>query len=66
MNCPACASKRLHAPGDWSQHPYAGHGFASGQGWTHPDLAPVPQDGAVTRQISGEVAGEAAPAGGKE
>jgi len=29
------------------------------------DLAPVPQDGAVTRQISGEVAAEAAPVEGK-
>lgn len=28
------------------------------------DLAPVPQDGAATRQISGEVAEEAAPVGG--
>ena len=39
--CPACANKRLHAPEDWAQHPYAGHGFAAGQGWTHPDLEPI-------------------------
>ena len=39
--CPACESKRLHAPEDWARHPYAGHGYASGQGWTHPDLEPV-------------------------
>jgi len=38
--CPACESKRVHGPIDWAQHPYAGHGYASGQGWTHPDLAP--------------------------
>lgn len=42
MNCPACESKRLHGPIDWAQHPYAGHGYVSGQGWTHPDLAPLP------------------------
>lgn len=41
MNCPACESKRLHGPIDWAQHPYAGHGFVPGQGWTHPDLMPL-------------------------
>lgn len=80
--CPACANKRLHAPEDWGQHPYAGHGFAAGQGWSHPDLSSagaithgrdccctgcvqdrqVPAS-AATPQISGEVSGEAAPAG---
>ena len=64
--CPACESKRLHTTEDWAQHPYAGHGYVPGHGWTHPDLANGTQAGAVTRQISGEVAGEAAPVGGKE
>jgi hypothetical protein len=41
MNCPACESKRLHGPIDWAQHPYAGHGYVPGHGWTHPDLEPV-------------------------
>jgi hypothetical protein len=64
-NCPACTEKRAHAPDDWKLHPYAGHGYASGQGWTHPDLAHGTQAGVVSqRQISGEVAGvKAAPAG---
>jgi len=57
--CPACSNKRLHAPEDWAQHPYAGHGYASGQGWTHPDLIPAlhAAGAASQRQISGEVAG---------
>ena len=40
-SCPACSEKRVHANEDWAQHPYAGHGYVSGQGWTHPDLEPV-------------------------
>ena len=39
--CPACTEKRVHANEDWKLHPYAGHGYASGQGWTHPDLEPA-------------------------
>jgi hypothetical protein len=62
--CPACTNTRLHGPADWAQHPYAGHGYQSGQGWSHPDLATGTQAGAVTSQISGEV-GAAAPVGGK-
>ena len=62
--CPACESKRLHGPIDWAQHPYAGHGYVPGHGWTHPDLAPVPQDGAAASQISGEVTDAAAPVKG--
>jgi hypothetical protein len=66
MNCPACASNRVHAPGDWARHPYAGHGFQAGQGWTHQDLAPAPDAGAaITSKISGEISGAAAPAEGK-
>src|SRR4030095_1940644 len=41
MNCPSCAAKRTHTPEDWALHPYAGHGYAQGQGWTHPDLNPT-------------------------
>jgi hypothetical protein len=41
MNCHACAAKRLHEPSDWALHPYAGHGFQKGQGWSHPDLNPA-------------------------
>ena len=64
--CPACTEKRVHATEDWKQHPYAGHGYVKGQGWTHPDLAGVPQDaGAAASQISGEVTDAAAPVGGK-
>lgn len=36
--CPACSEKRVHTPEDWKNHPYAGHGFVHGHGWTHPDL----------------------------
>jgi hypothetical protein len=56
--CPACTEKRLHATADWSHHPYAGHGYQNGQGWSHPDLAHRPQAaGAETSLgiISGEV-----------
>ena len=42
--CPACESKRLHTPEDWAQHPYAGHGYVPGHGWTHPDLEPVKEE----------------------
>ena len=41
MNCPACDSKRLHAPEDWEYHPYAHHGW-NGSSWTHPDLDQQP------------------------
>lgn len=52
-DCPACWARRLHAPEDWAHHhPYAGHGYQSGQGWSHPDLP-----GAVS--LGG---GDAAPA----
>jgi len=40
--CPACTEKRLHDTTDWSFHPWAGHGFQNGQGWSHPDLANKP------------------------
>ncbi len=43
--CSACAAKRTHTPDDWALHPYAGHGYAQGQGWTHPDLALRESDG---------------------
>ncbi len=66
MTCPACAAKRRHTPEDWAHHPYARHGYAAGQGWTHPDLAHGTQAGAATPQISGEVRGKAAPAGGEK
>ena len=36
--CPACIAKLRHTPEDWKNHPYAGHGYQSGQGWSHPDL----------------------------
>jgi hypothetical protein len=38
--CPACHFKRLHTPADWQYHPYAGHGYQQGQGWSHRDLEP--------------------------
>ena len=66
MMCPACTEKRVHAAEDWAQHPYARHGFAAGQGWTHPDLIPALHGtgAASQRQISGEVAeAKVAPAG---
>lgn len=67
MNCPACIEKRVHTPGDWVYHPYAGHGYQERQGWTHRDLDPAthraPDAGAVTSRISGEISVEAtAPA----
>lgn len=33
-DCPACLAKRLHSKEDWKNHPLAGHGFYSGQGWS--------------------------------
>jgi hypothetical protein len=37
--CPACEGKRIHTPAERAQfHPFAGHGFARGQGWSHPEL----------------------------
>lgn len=39
--CSACQAKRLHTDEDWKQHPYKGHGFLKGQGWSHEDLAPT-------------------------
>jgi hypothetical protein len=67
MNCPACAAKRTHTPDDWALHPYAGHGYAQGQGWTHPDLQA--RAGAVTslrQNLGGDwVTAKAAPVGGK-
>jgi len=69
MNCPACAVKRLHSLEDWTLHPYAGHGYVKGQGWTHPDLADETQAagavGLATANLGGGVVGvETAPAGG--
>jgi hypothetical protein len=37
-SCPACVEKRLHTGADWDFHPFAGHGYQAGTGWTHPDL----------------------------
>jgi len=67
--CPACENKRLHAPGDWAHHPDARHGYQRGQGWSRQDLDPAmhaeaDRGGAQISQISGEVSGEAPPAGG--
>ena len=59
--CPACTAKRLHAPDDWAQHPYAGHGYVPGHGWTHPDLAHGTQAGAAASLRSGEGGAAAAP-----
>jgi hypothetical protein len=61
--CPACAVKRLHEPGDWAQHPYARHGYVTGRGWTHPDLAPGVQAGAAASLRSGEGGDGVAPVG---
>jgi hypothetical protein len=40
--CPACENKRPHSPEEWKNHPYAGHGYQDGQGWSHRDLEPKP------------------------
>jgi len=63
MTCPACAVKRLHASEEWEWHPYARHGYVTGQGWTHPDLANETQAGAATSKNSGEGLDAAAPVG---
>lgn len=36
--CAACQAGRLHEPADWLNHPLAGHGYTSMQGWTSPVL----------------------------
>jgi hypothetical protein len=37
--CAACSEKRIHTPAEWIEfHPYAGHGYSEGLGWSHPDL----------------------------
>jgi hypothetical protein len=64
MICPACTEKRVHAPEDWKLHPYAGHGYVSEQGWTHPDLAHGTQAGAAASLRSGEGGDGTAPVGG--
>jgi hypothetical protein len=43
--CPACENKRVHTPEDWKHHPYAGHGYQDGQGWSHRDLEPPSSPG---------------------
>ena len=69
--CPACNAKRLHAPEDWAQHPYARHGYVKGQGWTHPDLIPAQHGTGAANLAPGKSSGEvnveakAAPVGGK-
>ena len=72
MTCPACTAKCLHTSEDWKLHPYAGHGYASGQGWTHPDLAPAQHNGAVSLKLTemeqgllGKGLDPGAPVGGK-
>jgi hypothetical protein len=40
--CPACTAERRHNPAELADHHrFAGHGYASGQGWSHPDLDPA-------------------------
>lgn len=39
LKCPACAEQRCHSKEERTHfHPYAGHGYSTAQGWTHPDL----------------------------
>lgn len=39
-HCGSCSQGRRHPLVDLQMfHPYAGHGFQIGQGWSHPDLA---------------------------
>jgi hypothetical protein len=61
--CPACAARRLHASEEWEWHPYARHGYAAGQGWTHPDIDPgaAPSLGKSSGEVLVEVT--AAPVG---
>lgn len=47
--CPACAEHRMHTVREWrDHHPYAGHGYQEGQGFTKPpaeephDVLPKP------------------------
>ena len=35
--CKACRDRRNHTRVEWRNHPLAGHGYAEGQGWTHPE-----------------------------
>jgi hypothetical protein len=38
-DCPACALKTVHTPDDWKEfHPFTGHGYTRGVGWSHPDI----------------------------
>lgn len=36
--CRACLEHLRHTAEDWKNHLYAGHGYQSGQGWSHPGL----------------------------
>jgi hypothetical protein len=39
--CPGCLEFRLHSEEEFEAfHPWAGHGYYKGQGWSHPDLEP--------------------------
>ena len=40
-NCPGCRAYTRHTDEEMKKyHPYAGHGYIRGQGWSHPDLDP--------------------------
>ncbi len=37
--CNACRERRVHTPAEWSEfHPFAGHGYTEGVGWSDPAL----------------------------
>jgi hypothetical protein len=40
-DCPACEAQRVHTTAERMRfHPYAGHGYIEGQGWSLPELDP--------------------------
>lgn len=40
-DCPACDGERLHTVDERMRfHPFAGHGYSEGQGWSTPELDP--------------------------
>lgn len=54
-NCPACEFLRLHTLEDWKHHRFAGHGYFKGIGWSHPELAGLP-DACLTCSSASPVA----------
>ena len=57
--CKACRDRRCHTKVEWRNHPLAGHGYAQGQGWTHPEAERLHND--ELRAANASVTSQQAP-----